>query len=421
MAAFSAEAIPGRLDKLQAIAQVENFSDETIDVEISLYLADQLLDAAATTIQPRKIGGADFTFDRPDEGTLRVVVSPQDEFMMDNEAFAVINPPDQARLLLVSTGYEPLETALGTEDVRRVVDLELLDPSDLTAEGYLSKAADGGWDLIIYDNCQPPEHPKANTLYLGQPPPDEAWTAETKKDIPQIIDTDISHPLMRYLEFGNVTIIQGTPLVPPTGHRVLIDSTFGPLCAIAPREGFEDVVLGFPLVAMEADGTRYANSDWPLRRSFPLFFRNVIQYLGGAAEIESQPSVRPGQPIAIRCENKQGLVVTNPDGDRSKVERGSDNAFTYQETDRLGVYQYAIERPMQDKSAPATQRRFAVNLFDTVESDIRPRETFDTAWNSITAAGAVESRRREAWRWFVLLALAVLVFEWYVYNRRVFL
>ena len=34
---------------------------------------------------------------------------------------------------------------------------------------------------------------------------------------------------------------------------------------------------------------------------------------------------------------------------------------------------------------------------------------------------AVESRRREAWRWFVLLALAVLVFEWYVYNRRVFL
>jgi hypothetical protein len=341
--------------------------------------------------------------------------------MMDNEAFAVINPPDRARVLLVSAGYEPLETTLGTDDIRRVVDLELLDPSDLNTDGYVNKAADGGWDLIIYDDCRPPQPPKANTLYLGQIPSQGQWTADAKKELPQIIDIDISHPLMRYLEFGNVTIVEGTPLNPPSGHRVLIDSIFGPLCAIAPREGFEDVVVGFPLVATAKDATRFANTDWPLRRSFPLFFRNVIQYLAGAAAIESQASVPSGQPLAIRCENRRGLVVTNPAGKSSEIERGPDNAFTYQETELLGVYQYALELPAPDSTAPGSTRRFAVNLFDPAESDIRPRETLNTAWSSVAAAAAVEPQRREAWRWFVLLALAVLVLEWYVYNRRVFI
>ena len=96
----------------------------------------------------------------------------------------------------------------------------------------------------------------------------------------------------------------------------------------------------------------------PSRLSFPLFFRNAIQYLGGAAEIESQPSVQTRSTDCHSCDNKQGSGGHDPDGDRSEVERGADNAFTYQETDLLGVYQYAIERPMQDKTAPATPTPF---------------------------------------------------------------
>ena len=28
-------------------------------------------------------------------------------------------------------------------------------------------------------------------------------------------------------------------------------------------------------------------------------------------------------------------------------------------------------------------------------------------------------RRRELWKWLALVALALVLFEWYVYNRRV--
>ena len=30
-----------------------------------------------------------------------------------------------------------------------------------------------------------------------------------------------------------------------------------------------------------------------------------------------------------------------------------------------------------------------------------------------------QAKRRELWKWILLVALAILGFEWYVYNRRV--
>ena len=64
---------------------------------------------------------------------------------------------------------------------------------------------------------------------------------------PQIIDTDRAHPLMQWLDLGDVDIAAARPVTPPSGGTRLIDSSKGTLLAIAPREGFEDAVLGFDL------------------------------------------------------------------------------------------------------------------------------------------------------------------------------
>ena len=54
-------------------------------------------------------------------------------------------------------------------------------------------------------------------------------------------------------------VITATPLVVPGGGTVLIDSDAGPLLAIAPREGFEDLVLGMVLIEQRAGPT----VPWP--------------------------------------------------------------------------------------------------------------------------------------------------------------
>jgi hypothetical protein len=66
------------------------------------------------------------------------------------------------------------------------------------------------------------------------------------------------------------------------------------------------------------------------------------------------------------------------------------------------------------------QRRFAVNLLDSSESDLVPRPAIDIG-DAQVAPGEVHSRPRDIWQWIALAALLLLLLEWYVYNRRVYI
>ena len=90
---------------------------------------------------------------------------------------------------------------------------------------------------------------------------------------------------MQFIEMGNVDIAEAIPLHPPPGSVVLIDSSLvqeetehAAIFAIAPRDSFEDAVLGMDIVNMAAN---VANTNWPIRVSFPIFVNNVLRYLGG--------------------------------------------------------------------------------------------------------------------------------------------
>jgi hypothetical protein len=62
-----------------------------------------------------------------------------------------------------------------------------------------------------------------------------------------------------------------------------------------------------------------------------------------------------------------------------------------------------------------------VNLFDSRESDLKPRAKIDLGHEEVPGKGGLEPARKELWRWLLIAGLVVLVFEWYVYNRRVYL
>ncbi len=60
----------------------------------------------------------------------------------------------------------------------------------------------------------------------------------------------------------------------------MIDSNKGTLLAIGPREGFEDAVLGIDFLKADEHGEATANTNWPIKLSFPLFVSNLLQYFG---------------------------------------------------------------------------------------------------------------------------------------------
>jgi hypothetical protein len=465
--AFSTGRNEERPDQLQAFARLENFGPRRKRVDVTLLLNGELIDADRVTLPAREARGVAFSLDEEASGgVLELRIDTPDHLAIDNRAWAVINQPRKARVLLVTEGNEHVLFALTTGAAQSLCEVTEQPPSYLQTPDYRNDALLGNYDLVIFDRCAPPAElmPQSNTLFIAQLPPapagslgqaaasggqktgadaggaavgnggaqrdaagggdqpsaarppedmpgsaaSESWSAGAAATAPQITDTDRSHPMMHMIDMGDVLILEGTPLAPPRGSTVLIDSTVGPLAAIAPREGFEDVVLGF------AVGGPNVNTNWPVRLSFPVFVLNALQYLGGGRAAQDEASVKPGQPFAWRSTAPVDEIrVRPPSGGEVRVQRGPLNTFPITETSKVGLYEVREGRSRQASG------RFAVNLFDDTESNLRPRTSVKLGHVEVKQGEAWEPARHDAWKWILLAALAVLAVEWYIYNRRV--
>jgi len=411
--AFSTARSETNPEKIQAFGRLENsgLKDATLDVE--LRLGDELVDAQRATIPSGKSAGISFDVEHLESGTLELRLATEDDLAVDNRAWSVVHSPRRSRVLLVTPGNEPLQTSLRTQRVREIAEVTQKGPDFLTTPQYRQPAASGAWDLVIYDRCRPDEPPQANMLVIGRLPPGEVWRQKDTVTVPQIIDVNRAHPLMQWLDMSDVLVIEAKPLVPPPGSTMLVESTEGPLVVVAPREGFEDVVTAFDLVGEERIGT-----NWPVRPSFPVFVLNAIGYLGGNREIANAGTVQPGHPIALRPEtDARELSILPPGRDATaiSVARDKHNAFHFAATSRVGLY--------RAREGTKDVDGFAVNLFDPRESNIKidPDRKLKIGHNEVASGATWEPARRDAWKLILLGALAILLFEWYIYNRRAYL
>jgi len=409
---FTTSRRPGDEKHVQAFARLQNFGPAAAKSEVELYRDGELADTSAVEIAPGESESLVFDLGELASGELRLKVSSGGVLAVDDEAWTAIAPPRRGRVLLVTSGNDALKLAVSTESAKQLADVEIARPGILKSPEYRQRAAAGYYALVIYDDCSPDELPQANTLFIGRLPP-EGWKQGDAKtaQAPQIIDVESSHPLMQLIDLGNVRFAEATILSPPSGGTALVSVAEGPLLAIAPRGTFEDAVLGGPIVAGEAE-ERYANTDWPLRVSFPVFVMNVLDYLGGARSGNSPASIRPGAAIALDGVGSSGEIsVREPDGQVHQLTRSAGSAAQFSETDQLGVYQ------ITEAGQPA--RSFAVNLFDAAESRVDPRQAIDIGYEKVTGEASWEGGRTELWKLLLLAVLCVLCVEWYIYNRRV--
>lgn len=435
--------------KLQAFVQAANYSDKATDAVIELRRGKRLVDARKLTIPAGEITGATFPIGEAavnaeggeGEGVLEARLSiealaiSKDQLKVDDIAYAAINNSQASRVLLVTSGNIAVEQALVTGRAGRLGDVTVEPPSFLESNSYETRTNAGTYDLIIYDRCAPKAAPRSNTVYIGVLPPGEAWraspslqplTPNPSLSVPQIIDWNRSHPLLANVELGNFDIVESLLLTPPAGATALVEASEGPIIAVAPRDTYEDVVLGFPIL-VEIDGALQRNTDWINRLSFPTFWLNTLEYFA-ARQTVGDRSLHPGEAIELRplSPATESIIVTSPSGKAETLRRRGEQPFVYRLTDELGVYRVT--------EGGRETRRFAVNLFDPAESDVRVRtgETPEEAEQALVAsikigdldiaasAGATPARH-ELWRALLIAALCLLVVEWWIYHRRVYL
>ena len=470
--AFSVRRNESRTDQQQAFGSIANFGPEAVTAPIDLLLNGKLIDAAQFTIKPGETSGVSFNLGDTTTGILELRISRDDALAVDNRAWAAINGSHRPKVLIVTPGNPSLELAVSTSRAGELADVSKAPPSILQTKQHQAAAAAGEYDLIIYDRCQPKEMPHANTLFIGEapPPPSEEgeqiaarsrfgqsarfrlvatgsdshdgsskdrdasknesanghpgkptekwWSLGDPVEAPQIIDVDRTHPLTEWLDLGDVDFAQARPVMPPPGGTRLIDSNKGTLFAIASREGFEDAVLGCEIYSTGAGGASEPNTNWPIRRSFPEFVYAVLSYLGGGG-VQASESLKSGQPMTIRSEaaaqsRTDQLTIVLPDLQKRTASRGKNGLFSFNQTDELGAYEVLQGgKPIQ---------WFTVNLADELESNIPPvaENSLKIGNTPVPSASQLQPVRRETWRWLLGAALAVLLLEWYIYNRRIY-
>jgi hypothetical protein len=350
----------------------------------------------------------------------------KDTFPLDDQAWLVVGVIRKARVLVIGPENRPLSAFFDHPATQKVAAVTYLDPGALKdPQKYVQPAREGAWDLVVFDRCAPEKEddmPAANTWFIDEVPPPwkKADIVKDKANIlsgPPVKGWDEKSQLLRYLsnlhEVGIDTAFRfdlKAEGVPPRTPRILESDQNTALLFTLSRQSFTDLVQTFAI--MSDDGK--FNTNWPLLANFPLFLRNVIYVLGNVSDAAGEERVQPGDVKTLRPDRAvKKIEVAAPDGGKAEtLERKGRPDFSFGNTESVGVYEVRWDGK--------AQRNFAVNLLDADESNIQPRTEIHIGQDSITT-GQSRGTPRDTWKWVVLGALALLLLEWYIYNRRVYI
>ncbi len=390
--AFSVrDPLEGRGER-QCLVRVHNDAEEPLETTLSLYLEDQSLAVEEVRVGARETTELLFAIPRLEAGLLRAELDVEDALDVDNRAWLTLRPPATVRVLLVtdvgSTGGFFLKRAFG------------LDPRvELSEATPATYAPSENFDVYVFDGFAPEVLPPGTLVFFNVLPPLEGLSADGELEAPPILATDSEHPMMRLLNPGSVTVARARKLVLPEGARTLISTRGGALVADVSRGGRQILVVAFDL----------ADSNWPLRLSFPLFIQNLVAWAPKSA-LSTEATVATGRPLALMpAPDADTATVTRPDGSVASVALDPARPVYYGDTGDAGVY--TVRRG-------AAEERFAVNLLELNESAVTPADSLSIGRSHVAAERGKVRQNRELWRMLVAAALLVLAVEWWIYSRR---
>ncbi|MCC6145386.1 MAG: BatA and WFA domain-containing protein [Candidatus Hydrogenedentes bacterium] len=392
--AFSVRA-PQAGEERQCFVLAYNDAPEPLTTTLSLLLDGDLL--AVEEVSLPATGGQEVVFELPavESGVLQARIDSADTLGVDNQAWLVLQPDAYLDVLLVTDS-----DAVSAYFLRRVLGLDpRVELSSTTPTEYTGATAH---DLVIFNNWSPPALPQGSLLFVNALPPLSGLQARGAIENPPVLATDPRHPVMRFLNPGNIRVERAIDFALPEGAQGLVTTTNGALVADMSQGGQQIVVIGFDL----------SESNWPLHLSFPLFIQNLLSWVprGNAA---AEGALQTGQPLELFPRpDTTTVTVIDPAGGRHAVDLDPTRPVYYGGTTQAGVYEVIAGESIE---------RYACNLVDRNESAVTPAESLNLGRTEVVAQKGSVQMNRELWRWLALAALAVLALEWWIYSRRAWL
>lgn len=390
--AMEAADLPG--GSTQVYCGIRNYGTSAVKATVAFNLDGRTVDARTVTLAARQTMPQTFAVPASAQMAHITVSADRDLLRADNEATLYLHGAGGLRVLLVSNGDLFLERALALEPGVR------LDKSP-TLPDYERAGATGEsrYDLIVFDGV-PAQSVRSRAVMsfggaVGMPVTDLGPSQR-----PKPLTWKRDDPVLRYADLRGLLIQRGRRVSANPEGRVLAEGSDGPLIVASSTDAMRRLYVAFaPL-----------DSDWPLRVSFPIFVSNAVSWLSGgrASAGGNGINVRTGQPFSLTVPpSARQITLKAPDGATTRLDSSS-GTVTLREADSTGVYSL---------SGKGFRAAVAANLLSEAESDILPRATLDISGHAVTARERVVAFG-DTWRPILLICLALLAVEWWVFARR---
>lgn len=403
-------------------AQVENFGPAPVTTDVSLSIdggrprvQEVVLGASrSATTQPGRPGEMSsaqnlvFEVEQAFGGIVEIKVHRTDALEIDNVVVAPMDPPREIRILSVSDRTEVQYY------MRRAfqIALEINDFTTMTTAEYESAAAsklsiDGrsAFDLIVIDKHDTDRLWPGNYIFLAGIPKIESITRGAEDVEEQVfVNWNDAHPLLRHVPLDRVVALRWQNLNLPSHAVRLIEGENSAAMAFITDPGHRYIICAFDLL----------ETNFFKRPAMIIFLQNAVSYLAAGGLAQSGRLIRPGETVAMQVPpGASKLTIVSPAGRTDEIDvTGRQNA-TYARTGSRGLYRARFNDPA------ATLEVFAVNVLDPIESQILPADAFSMGSGQVSAADDSANLNQPLWHYAAIAALAILLFEWWIYNRRV--
>lgn len=381
--AFDLRPVPAEPTRNEGFLELVNHGSEPARVAVSIDGAGGASASRVVNLDPGQVLGESIDVDNFVSGPLRVLIdAPGDAFDLDNVAYAYLGTPRLVRTVLVTPGNAYLETLL---DLDPRVALE-----SVPASGYRPPAdGDERPDLYIFDRFAPADAPPAPVLLFR--PPGAAWLPEPTGE--ELVDLSLAgvegdHPMLESVSLADV-VVESAARFDPGEHRVVAGTAEQPIL-LAGESPLRWALLSFDLGA----------SNFPLQSSFPIFLSNAVSWLA-SRDVVPAPLGTISIParIAAVTDVRGEAVETRAVGNRTAFTADAPGLFTV----RTGEGDHVITANLLSPAVSAVNG----SIFAGQAADVG---LVDSLTGSVSGA--------ELWVVLVLLALGLVLVEWWTYHRR---
>jgi len=338
----------------------------------------------------------------PTTGRVEARIQAEDDFPVDDSAYAVFAPARSVRVLVVGPDSYFLQKALGSLPgvaVRTAAEPEALSEGIRKAAEETRTPAEGD-DVVVFDGVEPPPLEQGNFICFGVVPPNLPIRATGQIALPAVTGWSRSNPLLESISLSGLTIGSALRMEPGPGFTPLAVSRESPLMLTWEQKGLKVLLIGFDP----------AQSDFPLRTGFPLLLANTLSWFFPTWLTVQADQVQAGSPHTLSVPGPSTVTVVKPDGTRESIASAGESVEFF-DTSEVGFYRVETGGHTSE---------FAVSLSSDSESDIRPRfagQAAGTAPAGAAAPAAGTAGDSFVWAAFAIVALALILLEWLAWLR----